>query len=1025
MFITLRRQCNLRYALLTFFTLLLLLGLPAGAGLAANPAVIAAHGPVGRTTALAPAMNNVASRGTGPADCPGQWAVVASPSVPYSSFLEGVAVVSANDVWAVGLNYDLNSGNQRTLVEHWDGTQWNIVPSPNVNQHDNYLTAVSAVSANNVWAVGLYEPFSGPLNRPLIEHWDGAQWSIVSAPTPPGPGDSALSSVKALAANDIWAVGGFTDANNLPQTLAIHWDGSSWSTVPSPNVGTTSNGLAAIDGTGPNDLWAVGSYAGGLGGIYQTLTLHWNGVQWSIVSSPNLGSGHNQLDGVAVIAANDAWAVGFTGSYPGPFQTLALHWNGVQWSVVPTPNSPNGMSLGAVAAVSQTDVWAVGGALVTGGTSLIEHWNGTQWSIVQSSEPPGTTESALNSVAVVTQNDIWAVGSFADSTIAGQTLTEHYTSTCPANTPTSTPTDGPSPTPTATLSPTCIPAEWRSVPLATTTPDTYLFAVDAISRNDAWAVGSWYDQTSGGAHIEHWNGQGWSVVPAPVGAGIGTLFAVDAVSANDIWAVGDANLIIHWNGSQWSLLPTPQINGAALRGVDAVSANDVWAVGSSGTSIARTLIEHWDGTQWIVVGSPNVGTGHNYLRGVVAIASNNVWAVGDGSAANLILHWDGSQWQVVQSPNQGGGFNELHAVAAVGPNDIWAVGRYQYSQDGLILHWNGAEWSSVSNPPASDPILNGVAAIAANDVWVTGFDYGIRPLLEHWDGTQWSIALSPDPRSETRLWGVSGTAHDDVWTVGDNYYSLSRLNSDGPAGNKGDSSLLYAPRAFRYSGGTCQPPSSPTITPTNTRSPVLTATVVSTQTRTPTPCAINFSDVHATDYFYGPVQYLYCAGAISGYSDNTFRPYNDTTRGQLTKIVVLAKGWAINTQGGPHFTDVPTSNPFYVFVETAFSRGIISGYSDGTFRWGINVTRGQLTKIMVLAQGWELNTSGGPHFLDVLTTNPFYAFIETAYNRGIISGYSDNTFRPGNNATRGQISKIVYQAISQFGPTDGGGHLHH
>ena len=157
---------------------------------------------------------------------------------------------------------------------------------------------------------------------------------------------------------------------------------------------------------------------------------------------------------------------------------------------------------------------------------------------------------------------------------------------------------------------------------------------------------------------------------------------------------------------------------------------------------------------------------------------------------------------------------------------------------------------------------------------------------------------------------------------------------------------------------------------------------------------------------------MFCAGAISGYGDATFRPGNNATRGQLSKIVVLAEGFALNTTGGPHFTDVPTDNPFYAFVETAYNRGIISGYSDGTFRWGANVTRGQLSKIIVVAEGWPLSTTGGPHFTDVPTDNPFYAFVETAYNRGIISGYADNTFRPFNNATRGQISKIVYGAVT-------------
>ena len=109
---------------------------------------------------------------------------------------------------------------------------------------------------------------------------------------------------------------------------------------------------------------------------------------------------------------------------------------------------------------------------------------------------------------------------------------------------------------------------------------------------------------------------------------------------------------------------------------------------------------------------------------------------------------------------------------------------------------------------------------------------------------------------------------------------------------------------------------------------------------------MTFTDVGPSDYFYEPVRYLYCAGAISGYADNTFRPYNNTTRGQLTKIMVLAEGWAIDTTGGPHFSDVPQTHTFYDVIETAFNRGIISGYSDGTFRPGSNATRGQIAKIV-------------------------------------------------------------------------------
>ena len=177
------------------------------------------------------------------------------------------------------------------------------------------------------------------------------------------------------------------------------------------------------------------------------------------------------------------------------------------------------------------------------------------------------------------------------------------------------------------------------------------------------------------------------------------------------------------------------------------------------------------------------------------------------------------------------------------------------------------------------------------------------------------------------------------------------------------------------------------------------------------PCALQFSDVQLTDYFYTAVQYLACRGIIGGYNNGTFRPYNQTTRAQLAKIVVGGEDWLPVTPATAHFSDVPVGSTFYAFVETALAHGIISGYSDGTFRPGNPVTRGQLSKIIVGAQGWAVNLTGAPHFNDVAADNIFYPAIETAYNHGIISGYSDGTFRPANPATRGQIAKIVYLAL--------------
>jgi hypothetical protein len=164
------------------------------------------------------------------------------------------------------------------------------------------------------------------------------------------------------------------------------------------------------------------------------------------------------------------------------------------------------------------------------------------------------------------------------------------------------------------------------------------------------------------------------------------------------------------------------------------------------------------------------------------------------------------------------------------------------------------------------------------------------------------------------------------------------------------------------------PTATTTRTPTPTPTRALTATgtpptpsVTTTITPTPTQCSMSFIDVLATDWFYEFVRCLYCRGAISGYGDGTFRPYNNTTRGQMTKIVVLANAIPIYTPPTPTFRDVSAGHTFYPYIETAYRHGII---------------------------------------------------VETAYAHGIISGYSDHTFRPGNSATRGQICKIVYLAVT-------------
>ena len=170
-------------------------------------------------------------------------------------------------------------------------------------------------------------------------------------------------------------------------------------------------------------------------------------------------------------------------------------------------------------------------------------------------------------------------------------------------------------------------------------------------------------------------------------------------------------------------------------------------------------------------------------------------------------------------------------------------------------------------------------------------------------------------------------------------------------------------------------------------------------------CTINFSDVAEGSTFYPYIRCLACAGVLGGYGDNTFRPGDNVTRGQLSKIVANAANFN-EPVSGQTFTDVPPGSTFYPFIERMARRGYIGGYSDGTFRPGAFATRGQIAKIVSNAAGYN-DTPTGQTFSDVPPSSDFYVFVERVAARGAVGGYSDGTFRPGANTTRGQVSKIV------------------
>jgi hypothetical protein len=198
---------------------------------------------------------------------------------------------------------------------------------------------------------------------------------------------------------------------------------------------------------------------------------------------------------------------------------------------------------------------------------------------------------------------------------------------------------------------------------------------------------------------------------------------------------------------------------------------------------------------------------------------------------------------------------------------------------------------------------------------------------------------------------------------------------------------------------------------------------------TATACAISFSDVPSDHVFYTYVMCLACRGVVGGYDDGTFRPHLDVTRGQIAKVVSESAGFQENP-GQQMFDDVPQSHTFYAWINRLAHRGVLGGYACGGtgepcgprnlpyFRPFANATRGQLSKIVSEAAGYIDNPTGQT-FADVPAPHPFYIWVERLATRGVMGGYlcgaagepcdAQNRpyFRPFNNVTRGQASKIV------------------
>jgi hypothetical protein len=221
----------------------------------------------------------------------------------FAHSLSDVVATSATNAWAVGSRS--NSVTDSTLVEHWNGHAWTVQTSPNVGTDEdvNALSAVAATSATNAWAVG--HRSTGSVDRTLILHWNGHLWKVVPSPNV-GTVSNDLAGVAAVSATDAWAVG--TIDGTTRRGLILHWNGQAWKVQSSPSPGTRETILTDVAATSATNAWAVGNVD--TTGLDRSFVEHWNGHAWKVVPSPKVGSHDYILNGVDATSATNAWAVG-------------------------------------------------------------------------------------------------------------------------------------------------------------------------------------------------------------------------------------------------------------------------------------------------------------------------------------------------------------------------------------------------------------------------------------------------------------------------------------------------------------------------------------------------------------------------------------------------------------------------------------------------------------------------------------------------------------------------------------------
>ena len=517
------------------------------------------------------------------------WKIVGVPSPSGAGIaeLDAVSCPNASECIAVGDSETdtATTFTDRSLIEQWNGTAWSIVPSPNPTgtNHNVQLSGVSCASTTSCFAVGNATNSSEFFftAKTVVEHWDGATWSIVASPNPAGAFVSELIGVSCASTTSCFAAGDEGGVSSAG-TLMEQWDGTSWTISPSPPpIGpaatpasdapsaTLSSSRVVLASPRSRTGLSRHNTAHGHTGLRCRFRAHADGRasrdRASAAGARSDGASFGTVPGlndVSCSSATSCMAVGVSDN-----GALTEQWNGTGWAIVPTPALPNtdGGELLGISCPKSKDCTAVGdyprptdGDPFVSTHTLAEHWNGRSWSVELLGL--GAVFSEFDAVSCTNSRNCAAVG---DSAFVQQWNGR----------------------------------DWSIAAFTSATSQSTLVDVACTSTTHCFAVGRAITTTGEKTLIEEFDGTGWSAVPSPnPGGSDAALFGIDCPSATSCFAVGSYvratgyPLVEHWNGATWSIVLVPSPAGAELSEFTDVSCPSAVSCSAVGLSFGTNTI---------------------------------------------------------------------------------------------------------------------------------------------------------------------------------------------------------------------------------------------------------------------------------------------------------------------------------------------------------------------------------------------------------------------------------------------------